>query len=457
MNTEVNYNNEGLKRNVRRIILDLMQMKTFSEKPLIVSEAKGIYLTDINGRKYIDGISGIYTVNAGHGNEYILDAIRRQMEKVSFVAPLHAVSDVTVQYAMKLGSITPGELNTIKLLSGGSEATETAVKFVRQYFRQNGEPSRYKVISLYKGFHGATMGAMSASGLAGPRKGVFGPFIEGYVKIQPPTCFRCPFKLKYSSCSCFCAKMLENIIEYEGPESVAAFIIEPIGNTGGIVTPPLEYLPMVREICSRYGVMLIFDEIITGMGRTGEWFAAQTFGVIPDLLCAGKGLSSGYSPLSAVAARDDLYFSTFLGEDEENIQFASGHTYGGNPVSAAAGLATIDYIEKNNLLENGRKTGEYIRKRLNEEVGKVGVLGEVRGRGCLACVEFVEDQATGKPFPPEKRFGKKVQKRLIEEGLILRCDPDWIAFAPPLTTTVEQADEMIDIFIKCIKAELEGK
>lgn len=457
MSTGMRFDNDELKQNIRRIILDLRQMKSFCEKPLIVSEAKGIYLTDIDGKRYIDGISGIYTANVGHGNGYVIDAMKRQMDRVSFVAPLHAVADITIQYAVKLGSVTPTGLNTFKLLSGGSEATETAVKFVRQYFRQNGQPARYKIISVYKGFHGATMGAMSASGLAGPRKGVFGPFIEGYVKVHPPTCFRCPYRLSHPSCGILCAKMLETTVISEGAESVAAFMIEPIGNTGGIVTPPPEYLPIVRDICTRHGVMLIFDEVITGMGRTGEWFASQTFGVTPDLLCGGKGLSGGYSPLSAVAIRDDLYFSTFWGEDGQGIQFATGHTFGGNPVSMAAGLAVIEYIEEHGLIVNGRNVGEFIRKTLAREVAKLGVLGEIRGRGCLSCVEFVEDMASGRPFPPERRFGKALEKRLVEAGLILRCDPDWVAFAPPLTTTTEQADEMTGLFIKCLAAELEGR
>jgi adenosylmethionine-8-amino-7-oxononanoate aminotransferase len=446
--------NSELKKNTRHLILDLRQMKNFCEKPLIVAEAKGIYLTDVDGKRYIDGISGIYTVNAGHGNAYIIEAIRRQQERVSFVAPLHAVSDVTVKYAVKLASIVPGDLNTFKLLSGGSEATETAVKFVRQYFRQKGLPSKYKVISLYKGFHGATMGAMSASGLAGPRKGVFAPFLEGYVKIQPPRCFQCPYRLSYPSCSCLCAQMLENTILSEGPESVAAFIIEPIGNTGGIVTPPRAYLPIIREICTKHNVMLIYDEIITGMGRTGEWFAAQTFGVTPDLLCAGKGLSGGYMPLAAVATKDEPYYSAFWGEKGEKNQVASGHTFGGNPVSAAAGLATIEFIEQNDLIVQGRKTGEYLREKLNSEIGRMGILGEVRGQGCLSCVEFAEDPAARKSFAPARKFGKQVEKRLIDAGLILRCDADWIAFAPPLITTAEQVDEIVAVFAGCVADEL---
>jgi len=448
---------DELKEAVHHIILDLRQMKSFCADPLIIERARGIYLYDGDGRRYIDGISGIFVVNIGHGNETVIEAIRRQQERVSFVAPLHAVADISVRYAQRLAALTPGELNTIKLLCGGSEATETATKFVRQYHRQSGNPGKYKFISVYKGFHGATLGAMSASGLGGPRKSVFGPFLEGYVHIPPTHCFRCPYGLAYPGCDCLCARMLEYTIEREGADSVAAFMIEPISNTGGIAVPPPEYYPLIRDICSRHNVLLIFDEIITGMGRTGNWFAAGTFGTTPDLLCMGKGMSSGYAPLAGVAIRDDLFYSAFWGEDDANIHFAHGHTYAGNPISAAAGLAVIEVIEKENLLANGQRTGQHIAERLRKEVAELGILGEVRGKGCLVGVEFVADMATHRPFPAEYKFGKRVERRLLAAGLILRCDPDWIALAPPLITTLAQADEMVDLLVSCLRDELRSQ
>lgn len=443
-----------LKREVKHLILDLMQMKSFCEKPLIIKEAKGIYLTDIHGKRYIDGIAGIYTVNAGHGNEFIIEAMREQQAKVSFVAPLHAVSDISIRYAQRLAEVTPGTLNTFKLLSGGSEATETAVKFTRQYFRQTGKPHKYKVITNYKGFHGATFGALSATGLGGPRKSVFGPFLEGFLHIPAPTCFRCPYGQEYPGCEVLCARMLKVFVENEGPESVGAFMVEPIGNTGGIVTPPEEYFSIIRRICSDYEVLLVFDEIITGMGRTGEWFAAQSFRTEPDILCMGKGLGSGYCPLAGTAFKDELYYGAFWGEEAENIHFAHGHTFGGNPVAAAAGLATLEYIAEHDLIPNGRRVGEYIRGKVKEGIAALGILGEVRGRGCLVGVEFVQDMKKKNPFPPERQFGKKVERRLLEAGLILRCDPNWIAFGPPLTTTIPEAEEMVEIFLRCVKEEV---
>jgi adenosylmethionine-8-amino-7-oxononanoate aminotransferase len=450
------YDNETLKKNIRRIILDLRQMKSFCAEPRIIRSAEGIYLTDIDGKRYIDGVSGIYVVNIGHGNARVIEAIRKQQERVSFVAPLHAVSDTAVEYAARLGEVTPEGLQTIKLLSGGSEATETALKFTRQYHRQMGQPSKYKFISLYKGYHGGTMGSISATGLGGPRKNVFGPFLEGFVRIPPPDGFRAPPELKSPAYELFCAKMLETTILGEGADSVAGFIIEPISNTGGIVVPPPDYFKLIREICTRHNVLLIFDEVITGFGRTGEWFASQTFDCAPDLLCMGKGMGSGYAPLAGVAFRDDLYFDGFWGEDHENVHFAHGHTFGANPISAAAGLAALQVIEENDLIANGRVIGDYLRRRVAEEVGKLGILGEVRGKGCLMAVEFVRDPKTLESFPVERHFGKKVERRLLEKGLILRCDPNWIALAPPLITTLEQAAGIVDIFIEAVREELEN-
>lgn len=446
--------NQELKDGSRRIMLDLRQMKTFSERPLIIDRAEGIYLYDIDGRRIIDGISGIYVVNVGHGERRVLEAIRRQQERVSFVAPIHAAADTRIEYALRLGEVTPGDLNTFKLFSGGSESTEAAIKLVRQFHKQTGNPSKYKVISNYRGYHGATMGAMSASGIGGTRKSVFGPFLEGFVHIKPPASNAWPGDPGQEEACRLAAQGLEDTIQSEGPESVAAFIVEPIGNTAGILTPSDEYFTLIREICDAHGVTLIFDEVITGMGRTGEWFAGQTFRCIPDVMCMGKGLSGGYAPLAGIAVRDELYYRSFWGAEDANVHFASGHTFGGNPISAAAGLAVIDVIREDNLIENGRRIGDYLRRRLGEEVGALGILKEVRGRGCLAGVEFVEDAASGRPFPRERRFGKHVERRLLEAGMILRCDPDWIAFGPPLTTTMNEADEMIRLFVTCLEEEL---
>ena len=443
---------EQLKTDVQHLMLDLQQMKAFCAKPLIIQDGEGIHVTDIDGKRYFDAVSGIYVAGLGHRHPRMIQAIQQQHERIAFVAPLHGVSDTTIRYGKKLAEVTPEGMNTIKLLSGGSEVTESALKFARQYHRQTGNPQKYKVIGNYTSYHGATLGAMSMTGLGGPRKDIYGPFLEGFIHLPPPKSFQLPGGSDWTDLQT--ADLLEYVIEQEGPDSVAACIMEPISNTGGIIVPSVHYFERVREICTKYNVLLIYDEIINGMGRTGNWFAAQTFGVAPDILCIGKGLSSGYAPLSAMIVRDDLYREAFWGELEENIQFFHGHTYGGNPISAAAGIAVIDTIRENDLMTQGSQVGEHIRDQLRKNVADLGILGDVRGAGALSCVEFVQNMGTMQPFPDERRFGKRIERRLLDAGVITRCDPHWIAFAPPLIATIEQADQIIEIFIQCLRDEL---
>lgn len=443
-----------LKQDVRHLMLDLRQMKAFCEDPLVIERGEGIYCYDVAGNRYIEGVSGIYVTNIGHGNRYVIDAIRDQQERISFAGPLHSVSDTTVRYAKRLCEITPPGMNSIKLLTGGSEATESAIKFARQYHLNTGNPHKYKVISNYTGFHGTTMGSLSASGLTWPRKIPFAPFLSGFVQIPPPNCFRPPYELDPDTYAHVCGKILESTILHEGPETVSAFIVEPVSNTGGIVVPPPDYLRSVRDTCTKHNVLLIFDEVITGMGRTGQWFASQTFDVVPDIMCCGKGLASGYAPLSAMIVHDELYMDGFWNDESFNPGFSHGHTFGGNPISAAAGIAVIDVMQRDQLIEKGNKVGIHIRERLASEVAALGVLGEVRGVGSLSCVEFVQDMNLMKSFPKERRFGKCIERRLREAGLLLRCDFDWIAFAPPLIMTIDQADEMLEIFFSCLRSEL---
>ena len=439
---------------LKHVVLDLRQMSEFVQDPLIMARADGVRYYDIEGNCYLDGLSGIFVVTVGHNNRRVIEAIKAQVDQLCFAPPLHGTNVPAVQLAKKIAEITPGDLNTVKLLSGGSEATEAGMKMARQYHKQAGTPTKYKVISCYRGYHGATMGALSATGTI-RRKWMFEPTLTGFVKVWPPTCYRCPLHLSYPDCGIRCATIVEDTIQMEGPQTVAALIIEPIGNTGGIVTPPPEYLPMIREICDRHGVLLIFDEIITGFGRTGNMFAAQTFGVLPDILCMGKGMSSGYAPLAGIAFRDHVA-NAFWGPPEEEVEFSHGHTYGGNPVASAAGLACIAEIEERDLPSRARELGTYLRSRIKEEIGELGIVGEIRGKGLLVGIEFVKDTATKEPFPSEMKFGLQVGRTALKKGLILRYDPHWIAFAPPLIVTEGELDEMVAIFGESIREVLAG-
>lgn len=428
---------------LEHIFLDFMQMKEFEKDPLIMKKARGVWYEDVNGKRYLDGLAGIFVVNIGHGNRRVIDAIHAQLEEIVFAPPLHSTNVRAVELASMIGELTPGDLKTIKLTSGGSEATEAAVKLAKQYHKQTGNPGKFKVITRYQSYHGATMGSLAASGTT-KRKTPFEPFGHGYVKVFPPTCYRCPYGLSYPECDVLCASIVEKVVKEEDPSTIAAFMVEPIGNTGGIITPPAEYFKILREICDKYNILLIFDEVITGFGRTGEWFAAQTFGTTPDIICMGKGISSGYTPMGGLAISDRVA-KAFLGKAEDNVEFAHGQTFGGNPLSCAIAIANISEMKENHLPANAKARGAQVWKRL-DEMRKHGFIGDVRGKGLLVGVEFVKDLDTKEQFPAEAKFGVRVGKRAIEKGLILRFDPNWIAFAPPLVISEDETDRMMDIF-----------
>ncbi len=417
------------------------QMAEWSKSPFIMARADGVHYWDVHGKRYLDALSGIYVVSVGHNNRRVIDAIRRQLDTLHFSPPMHGTNPVAVQLANVLAELAPGDLSAVKFQCGGSEVTEAAIKLARQYHKLTGNPGKYKIIGRYQSWHGSTMGSLSASGLKG-RKTVNEPLAPGFLHVFPPTCYRCPFGKRYRECGITCATLVGDVIEMEDPATVAAVIVEPIGHTGGIIDPPEEYLPLLREICDRHNVLLIFDEIITGIGRTGQMFAAETFGVVPDVLCVGKGLSGGYVPLSAMLCRRHIA-DTFWGPISANPGFVEGHTFEGNPISCAAGLAVIQEILERDLLANARAQGERLRAGFERLAEKYDVIGDIRGKGLFQGIEFVRDRATKERFPAEVAFGVRVGKRALQHGLLSRFDPHWLAFGPPLISTAEQIDEMV--------------
>ncbi len=425
------------ERLLRRTFVDFQQMSDFVRHPLIFERAQHVYCWDIEGKRYFDAIGGIFVACLGHGHPRVLDAMRRQMDIMTFAPPLHGIADVTLDFIEKMGSVTPGNLKYVKPFSGGSEAVEAAMKFVRQYFKQAGKPAKYKFISRYHGYHGGTSGAMSASG-TGPRKTKFEPQMPGFVKVFSPNHYRDRFG--WEEANRFAAQSVEDVIIHEDPETVAGVIVEPVGNTGGIITPTPEYFRMLREICTRHNVMLIFDEIITGMGKTGSMFAAQTFGTTPDLICCGKGLSNGAIPIGAMIAREDMA-EAFWGRPEDNVQFAHGHTFAGNPLACAVASAVVDEIAEKGLDRRAVEIGDRLAAKL-ERLKQYGVVREVRGRGVLRGVEFVRNTQTMEPFP---ELGTALKAIALRNGIILRVDPSWFAVSPALTATDAEIDEMCDL------------
>ena len=422
------------------------QMTEFARDPLIMSRADGVNYWDVNGKQYLDALSGIYVVSVGHNNRRVVDAIKQQMDVLTFSPVMHGTNPLAVQLANLIADVAPGDLSAVKLLSGGSEATEAAIKMARQYHKLTGNATKYKIISRYQSWHGSTLGSLSASGVKA-RRAVNEPLAPGFIHVFPPTCYRCPFGKEYPDCELTCATLIGDVIEMEDADTVAAVFVEPIGHTGGIIDPPDEYLPMLREICDRNNVLLVFDEIITGMGRTGQMFAADTFGVVPDLLCLGKGLSGGFAPLSALLCRRHIA-DTFWGDPATNPGFVEGHTFEGNPISSAAGLATLSEIIERDLCANARHVGQRLRSGLDGLAQKHPIIGDIRGKGLFLGIEFVRDLATKQQFDPP--IGKLIGRRALENGLLTRFDPHWLALGPPLVLTEDQADEIVDILDRSI-------
>lgn len=427
--------------------VDYLANSEFMERPLVVERAEGLYYWDTEGKRYFDAIGGIFVAVLGHRHPRVMEAMRRQMEKVTFAPPLASVTNILLDFVEKLGNVSPGDLQFVKPYSGGSEAVESALKFTRQYYKQTGKPTKYKFVSRYYGYHGGTFGGMGASG-TGARKSKFEPQMNGFLKVFPPTFYRDQFS-SWEEANRFAARSFEDIIIHEDPDTVAGVLIEPIGNTGGIITPTDEYFQIIREICSRHDVLLILDEVITGFAKTGNMFASQTFGVTPDIICTGKGLSSGAIPLGAMIARKQMG-QAFQGKAEEGRQFAHGHTFAGNPLACAVGIAVIDEILEQDLCRKAVRLGEHLRDKL-ACLKKYGVVREIRGKGILVGVELVKDTKSMLPFP---QLGNELKKTSLENGIILRVDPSWFAVAPPLIAEEEDLDEMCDLIDLSLRAAL---
>lgn len=430
-----------LRAAARHVMVDFNQMKTFTADPLIMVEGDGITLTDHEGRRYIDGLSGVFAVSLGHGNEEIIEAIAAQHRRLSFSSPIMTTNDRALELAAELIRLTGHRYDVVKQLNSGSEATEAALKMARQYHHQSGNPGRYKTISFYRSYHGATMGALTSTGW--PQLRVpYEPFLTGGIHAHAPipgSCRSCA-----GSCTLGCLAQLRDVIEHEGPRTVSAVIVEPVMLTAGVHTLPPDYLRGLRELCDEMGVLLVFDEIVTGFGRLGSWFAAEQAGTWPDILCVGKGLTSGYAPLSAVLLTEKVG-AAFWGPAAEGLQYQAGHTFASNPVSAACGLAVIRYFEAHGVLDNVLARGAELERRLLEIAARYPIAGGLRGRGLLYCLDFI-DPATGGTPSADQPVGTAVQQAARRRGLLVRASPHNATLAPPLVVTAAEVAEIADIF-----------
>mgnify|MGYP005831527655 CR=1 FL=1 len=416
--------------------------------PLMGGE--GVYVWDVEGKRYIDGSSGPVCVVIGHGVREVSEAVARQMNKISFAHSSHFTTDSVIECADKLAKFSPYSLKHVFFTSGGSEATEAAAKMARQYHLERGDYRRYKIVSRWHSYHGNTLGALSMSGNI-PRRRNYVPMLLDFPHIPPAYCYRCWFKKDKGDCDLECAWALEKEIKSIGAEYVSAFIAEPVvGATLGTVPAPEGYFQIIREICDRYGVIFIADEVMTGFGRTGKNFAIEHWGVEPDIIATAKGISSGYIPLGAVIASEKV-FTTF------KTPFAHGHTYGSHPVACAVGVAVLDYIEKHHLVQRSEDLGRYFLDRL-QNLKDSPSIGDVRGMGLFSGIEFMKDKGSKEPFPPEIKFHQKILESCFSNGLLVYpgfgsldgIRGDHIQVAPPLVISRDQIDEIIRILNKSV-------
>lgn len=412
-----------------------------------LDRAKGIYMWDVSGKRYIDGSSGAMVSNIGHSNPRVLDAMRRQMETATFGYRLHFQTDASEALAEKAAALAPDGLNRVFFVSGGSEATESAMKLARQYALTRGEAQRYKVISRMPSYHGATLGALSVTGYA-PMTAPFDPMMRTMPKIPAPRAYLDGLDPDDPATGAHYAQMLEERILDEGPETVLAFMVEPIGGAStGALVPPAGYMQRIRAICDRYGVLLIHDEVMTGGGRTGLFFGADHWQVAPDLISLSKGFGGGYVPLGAVIARDDIVEAVL-----DAGGFIHGHTYAGNPLACAAGLAVIDEIERNALMANTTTMGEKLKAGLSGLMQKYPLIGDVRGKGLLLAFELMADRQTKAPLDPALNAHGRLVEIAYEHGLIIYSrrtrgglSGDHFLVCPPMIVTGDEVEEILSL------------
>lgn len=406
-------------------------------------EGRGATLIDARGGEYIDGLAGLFVVAAGHGRAEIAEAMAEQARHLAYTAASNAANPPAIALAEKIGSLTPGDLDRVFLCSGGSEAVESALKIAKQVQVMRGFGKRYKVIARRGSYHGTTFGAASLT--ASASESYFGPFMAGVSKVPSPNHYRNDFGLDGEAGDVMCARYVEQEILAQGPEHVAAVIGEPISAANGTHLPNPVYWRMLREICDRYGVLLIMDEVITGWGRTGTMFAAEHYGVVPDIITMAKGLSSGYAPVAAVAVRSSLF------DDFRPTGKALNHliTFGGHAVAAAAALKNIEILEREHLVARSAEMGTYLFE-LAQRLRTHPTVGDIRGgMGLLCAIDLVKDKETKQQWGTSHAFIKQLALRTQEEGLVTRVW-DVLHLAPPFVLTRDEAERMIDIVDRCL-------
>jgi len=410
---------------------------------------EGSYLYDADGKRFIDALSGLWNVVAGHGRRELVQAAADQMSQLAYCSSYSGSTNLpAIRLGEELARITYPKINRFFFTSGGGESTEAAVKTARYFWKLKGHPEKTKVISRILGYHGTTLAAMSATGMHWYWP-MFEPRVPGFLHIPSPYPYRYQAPPGVSQ-GIAAANELEQAILREGPETVAMFLAEPVQGAGGVMVPQDDYFPRIREICDRYDVLFVADEVITGFGRTGKMFALDHWGVEPDLILFAKAITSGYFPMGGIGLSDPV--AEVL--DTGSLPWMHAYTYSAHPVGCAVALRNLRIIKEENFPEQAREKGEYLLRRLRETVGDHPHVGEVRGLGMMCAVEFVKDRATREEFPPAEQIGNKVHAATQERGMFTRLRGDVYCIAPPITSSRETLDEIAQILQESVRAVL---
>ncbi|MES2003458.1 MAG: aminotransferase class III-fold pyridoxal phosphate-dependent enzyme [Bacteroidota bacterium] len=410
--------------------------------PIAVKYGEGVYLYDYDDKRYLDFSSGLMNVNIGHGNQRVTDAVVKQMQEISYVTPSCATK-VRGELGKKLAEISPGNLTKTLFTVCGATAIENAIKLARLY------TGRHKIITKYRAFHGSSYGAMSAGG--DPRKlPVDAQQAPNFVHVEDPFCYRCPFGQTFGKCQYECVSHIQRVIEFEGPENIAAILMEGESGSSGCIKYPPDYFKKLRALCDKHGILLIADEVMSGFGRTGKWFGIDNHGVVPDMIATAKGLTSGYLPFGALIVSD-----TIAHHFDDKVLWL-GLTYSAHPVGCAAALETLKIYEDDNLIENAAMMGTYIEKRVEAMKAQHPSIGDFRNTGLLGCIELVKNRETKEPMAPfnakpdEMVIMNKVAAKIKELGMYTFVRWNYIFIAPPLIITKEQIDEGLEIISEAI-------
>lgn len=410
--------------------------------PINVEYGKGVYLYDYDGKRYLDFSSGLMNVNIGHGHPRVTQAVVRQMEQISYVTP-SCITKARGDLGKKLAEISPGNLTKTLFTVCGATAIENAIKLARLY------TGRHKIIARYRAFHGASYGAMTAGG--DPRKlASDSQQIPNIIHVEDAYCYRCPWGQEMSSCKRECVSHIERVIEFEGPENVAAILMEGESGSSGCIKYPPDYWQKLRDLCDKHGILLIADEVMSGFGRTGAWFGVDNYGVVPDMIATAKGITAGYIPLGALIVSDKI------AEHYNDRPLMLGLTYSAHAVACAAGVEVLNIYEDENLLENAREMGKYVDQQVAELAKKHPSIGDFRNTGLLGCIELVKNRQTKEPMAPfnakpnEMAIMNQVAAKIKDLGMYTFVRWNYIFVAPPLCVTKEQIDEGLAIISEAI-------